>query len=338
MDLIGGHLPGLGGCSVNQDGTRVVYADGFSSGDSIQIVLEDRSNPMNRQRRIITRGAAGEMANNDSFSPQMTDDGNFIFFISLASNLPGGSSSQGALYVYDVRSSTINRVSLSPRFTFGANHRVLVTEDLNYLVFSATLVESMELPSQVYRLDRRTGEVILISTRRDGMPGNGRSSLHSVSTDGRRVLISSLASDLLGPDQDDRNNREDIFLWRAEDPLHLERISVASDGSEANGRTERGSMNRRGDRIVISTRATNLATGSREIEELVGFDLRTGQRALLTPDPCTGSRRSHFIFLDKGTPLVDPQGEYVVADIELHAEGGPSASNLNIISLTHFLR
>lgn len=62
---------------------------------------------------------------------------------------------------------------------------------------------------RLYAVDLATGVVTLASGRADGVPANGDTRVVGVSADGRRVAMSSAATNL---DARDRNTREDLYV------------------------------------------------------------------------------------------------------------------------------
>lgn len=86
----------------------------------------------------------------------------------------------------------------------------------------------------VFLADRQAGTTRLISRAFNGLPGNGPSSNASISADGKWVVFTSSATDLL---PDDGNDADDVFLFSVGDNT-IERVSVGDLGQEA----DRGSQ------------------------------------------------------------------------------------------------
>lgn len=93
--------------------------------------MEDRSDPARPVVRTLSQSSAGERGEGFSFSPQITGDGRLVYFISTASNLPGASARQGALYAYDTESETLAVVDLPPSLDIGEG-KWIVSEDGRY--------------------------------------------------------------------------------------------------------------------------------------------------------------------------------------------------------------
>ncbi len=112
----------------------------------------------------------------------------------------------------------------------------------------------------VFLKDRSTGQLRLISRAWNaiGRPvGNGTSSSPALSTEGEFVAFASEAGNLVA---DDDNGVSDIFVV---DVLAstIERVSVNSDGTEANGASTACDLSQEGRYIVFQSAATNLVAG-----------------------------------------------------------------------------
>ncbi|GGU20797.1 M36 family metallopeptidase [Nocardioides albus] len=109
----------------------------------------------------------------------------------------------------------------------------------------------------VFVADRTTGVVERASVASDGTEGNDTSTLVSLSADGRYVAYDSLSTNLVG---DDSNDTSDIFL-RDREIGTTERVSVASDGTEANAHSDRPAVSGDGRYVAFDSSATNLVPG-----------------------------------------------------------------------------
>ena len=110
------------------------------------------------------------------------------------------------------------------------------------------------------------GTTALVSVTRDGVVGNGSSLRPSISADGRFVAFSSSASNLV---DDDTNNVDDIFVHdrdSEEDGIFdepnrtiLSRVSLDTDGIEANCGSARPSISANGRYVAFDSCVTNWA-------------------------------------------------------------------------------
>ncbi len=87
--------------------------------------------------------------------------------------------------------------------------------------------------SDVFVYDRQTDTIECVSLTADGTTGNAYSSLASISADGRYVAFMSSASNLV---PGDTNATTDIFVYDRQ-THSIERVSVATNGTQANGQS-----------------------------------------------------------------------------------------------------
>src|SRR5262245_24962873 len=106
------------------------------------------------------------------------------------------------------------RVSGSPAGVPGNNHsyEAAVTPSGRYVAFdskaSNILPEATGTFYQVFLVDRKTGDVELVSANEDGIAGNGNSFNPCLSSNGRYVLFQSFATNLV---PGDGNGQSDVF-------------------------------------------------------------------------------------------------------------------------------
>ncbi|MFO7538975.1 MAG: calcium-binding protein [Chloroflexota bacterium] len=99
-----------------------------------------------------------------------------------------------------------------------------------------------------------TGTTTRVSVASDGTQGNGGSAWSAISADGRYVAFGSLASNLvLG----DTNSRRDIFVHDRQ-TAQTSRVSVASDGTQANNSSNYPSISADGRYVAFESGAGNL--------------------------------------------------------------------------------
>jgi len=119
----------------------------------------------------------------------------------------------------------------------------------------------------VFVHDRVDLTTVLISTALTGLAGNNASSIGGISADGRLVVFSSSANDLV---KFDTNFQRDIFV-RDRDPdgngLFDEgnettaRVNVDSSGIASNGDSNYGTISADGTKIAFASEASNLVSG-----------------------------------------------------------------------------
>ncbi len=111
--------------------------------------------------------------------------------------------------------------------------------------------------SDIFLRDTQTNTTTRISIATDGTQANGQSIAPTISADGRYVAFSSDASNLVSGDT---NGTRDIFL-RDTQTNATTRISIATDGTQANGFSTYPSISVDGRYVAFQSFASNLVSG-----------------------------------------------------------------------------
>ena len=169
--------------------------------------------PASAQIRLSV-STAGDQANGDSLQPAVSGDGRFVVFASLASNLvPGDTNGAPDVFLRDrdtdadgildeAGAVATTRLSVGPGGvqSNGISTQPAITPDGRYVAFTSTatnLVSGLSGDtSQVFRLDRTTGAITLISGTNVGTPADRSAGSPSISDDGEWVAFQSDASNL----------------------------------------------------------------------------------------------------------------------------------------------
>jgi Tol biopolymer transport system component len=109
----------------------------------------------------------------------------------------------------------------------------------------------------VYVFDELSGLRRLVSSGLTG-PANGDSGNPAIAADGSTVAFQSSASNLVA---NDSNGVSDVFVQHGTGPIA--RVSVANDGSQANGPSSEPAISGDGRYVVFVSTATNLVPGDR---------------------------------------------------------------------------
>jgi Tol biopolymer transport system component len=133
-----------------------------------------------------------------------------------------------------------------------------------YASLSTNLVAGdTNVKADIFVLDRTSGLTTIASRSSGGVQSNGGSSFPSLSADGRFVVFTSQAVNLVAGDT---NGADDVFL-RDRVTGQTERVSVASGGAQASGPVELGwlgdhhAVSNDGRFIAFTSQLTNLVPG-----------------------------------------------------------------------------
>jgi Tol biopolymer transport system component len=130
----------------------------------------------------------------------------------------------------------------------------------------------------VFVIDRIAGVKRLVSIGFGGTGANAASVRPALSDDGSEVAFASLASNLVASDT---NTVADVFARKGDG--EVVRVSVASDGSEANGPSSNPDVSGDGRYVVFESSASNLVPGdSNRTSDIFIRDLQAGRTELVS--------------------------------------------------------
>ncbi|MEV7025701.1 hypothetical protein [Kitasatospora sp. NPDC093558] len=151
------------------------------------------------------------------------------------------------------------------------------------------------------------GDTARVSEGAKGEQLDGYSTALGLSDDGRYALFSSTATNLLP--QGGTPNITEIYVKDLRNG-HVERVSVADDGSKLDGMTFQASISGDGRYVAFSTSATNvLPGGSKHRGDIYVRDRWTGRTELVTAGglPSTDDQSRY----DAQSPSISRDGRYV---------------------------
>lgn len=214
---------------------------------------------------LISKASDATQGNNQSYRPEITPDGRYVLFSSAANNLVANdNNAQYDVFVHDNVTGITERVSLANDGSEADDESsdASISADGRYVAFTSSasnLVEGEQTHyDQAYLRDRINGTTKRISVAADGTLANAPIFSTSINADGRYVALGSPASNLVTNDTNGYTG--DIFVY---DQLSdsIERISVASDGSEANHRSALPTISADGQTLAFLSTASNLVAG-----------------------------------------------------------------------------
>ncbi|MCB2187320.1 MAG: hypothetical protein KQJ78_12935 [Deltaproteobacteria bacterium] len=189
-----------------------------------------------------------------------------------------------------------------------ANSRLsALSSDGRYVVFEShatnLVTGDTNLAADIFRKDLHTGQTVRVSVDAGGNQVNGESRGPHVSADGRYVVFESVASNLV---TGDTNGRRDIFLKDMATGL-VTRLSVATDGTQADGDSLDPRISAHGNAVAFSSSATNLVVDdTNSVSDVFVRDLTTNQTSRVSV--ATGNVQA----IDASTwPHISADGRYV---------------------------
>ncbi len=161
-------------------------------------------------------------------------------------------------------------------------------------------------PAQITPCDPATEpHIISRGSTLNGALGNADSAGQAVSADGRYVVFRSEATNLV---VNDTNQEADIFV-RDRQTCETTRVSVASDGTQANESSAHPSISSDGRYVVFHSKAANLVSNdTNDYEDVYLHDRQTGQTRLIshtTVEPITSGNSQSW------QPVISADGLWI---------------------------
>ena len=261
-------------------------------------------------------GLGGIESNGSSCCPGWSRDGRYVCFTSSATNLVAGDTSDSYdAFVVDLQTGAIVRASIAwdgaePDESVAV---ASISGDGSAVVFysGATNLAPNDLNDvdDVFVRDLAAGTTTRVSVGEFGQEASGGSYTifgRSVSDDGRRVVFTSYASNLVSYDT---NNQRDVFLRDLQAGTTI-CISSPSPGVIGNLFSVNGCISGDGRFVAFTSRATNLAPGdTNNLNDVYVRDLVTGTIQLVSVS--TGGAIGNGV---SGSADISDDGLHVVFD------------------------
>ncbi|HLE14017.1 MAG TPA: hypothetical protein VI776_04650 [Anaerolineales bacterium] len=277
--------------SISADGRYVAFesrASNLVNGDTNKvrdIFVHDRQTGTTIRVSVASNRAQGDR---DSEDPCISALGRYVAFRSIATNLVSEDTNGVVdIFVHDRQTGSTERVSVASDgsqgndSSFGSKPSFSV--DGRYVTFLSSASNLVNRDTNgtddVFVHDLQTGITERVSVASDGSQGKGGSGGASISADGRYVAFDSEASNLVSGDS---NAAVDIFVHDRQTG-NTERVSVASDGSQANGYSASPSISANGIIVAFTSAASNLVSGdTSEYMDIFVHDRLTGKTELVS--------------------------------------------------------
>jgi Tol biopolymer transport system component len=235
--------------------TNLVLNDDNAVSD---VFLRDMVKKTTKRLSVSSNGTPGDVG---SFSPSITGDGRFVAFNSGATNLvPDDGNAVSDIFVRDRKQRTTRRVSVSTAGVEGNGASTVPSISDDGMVVAFRSVATNLVPNDTNATDdvfvrNRVGKVTKrVSVSTAGTQGDQASVDPEVTPNGRFVAFASLASTLVGNDE---NLDFDVFL-RDRKEQTTRRVSLSSSGEEGDGSSIGPSLTPDARTIAFYSDATNL--------------------------------------------------------------------------------
>lgn len=249
---------------ISSDGQWVAFhswAFNLVSGDTnnvADVFLHDRNT---RQTFLVSKNNSGTISNDVSYDPSVSSDGRFVAYWSFASNLVANDfNNRSDIFVYDRQTNQTQRVSVnnSGQEGNGDSKNPAISADGRFVVYESRASNLVAGDSgsytDIFLFDRNSGTTTRLSVRGNGAEGQGDSFEPDISSDGTKIVFTSLAANLI---DGDTNGYPDIFYFDRSSGL-MYRVSISSSGGQGNEWSEQPVVSDNGQYIAFRSRANNL--------------------------------------------------------------------------------
>ncbi|WP_052120677.1 beta strand repeat-containing protein [Inquilinus limosus] len=236
---------------------------------------------------LISTATGGTQGNNVSSLPLITDDGRYVVFTSIATNLVGGDTNAVLdVFMRDTSTGVTTRVSTASDGSQanGASQNIDITGDGRFVSFQSTATnlvggDSNGL-SDVFVKNLQTGVTARVSVANDGSQGNGTSLVGRLSDDGNRVSFVSTSSNLTANDSNGATT--DVFV-RDIGTGTTTLVSAALGGGSGNAQSSGATISGNGRYVVFQSDATNLvASDTNGTTDIFLRDLQTNTTTVVS--------------------------------------------------------
>ncbi len=263
---------------------------------------------------LVSVASDGTQGNGNSRNPAISSDGRFVAFDSESDNLVSGDTNGWKdVFVYDRETEDVSRVSVASDGTQSNGFSIYasISADGRYVAFHSRATNLVDDDTSnrtdVFVHDRQTGQTSRVSVASDGTESDGFSWDPSISADGRYVAFASNATDLVNGDTNDTG---DIFVHDRQTG-QTSRVSIASDGTEANNYSNAHAISADGRYITFESEADNLVSDdTNNVYDIFVHDRQTGQtsRVSIASDGTQSSGGQSW------QPSISADGRYIAFD------------------------
>lgn len=252
------------GATISADGRYVAYLSRATNlvdnpGPGGQVYVWDAATG---ETTLVSVSSGGTPANNSTIMASISATGRYVTFNSLATNLVAGDiNGQRDEFVHDRHTGTTTRVSIADDGSEGneSSYGSTISADGRLVAFASTASNLVEGDTNgvrdVFVRDRLAETTIRVNVATNGQQADdGTEGWGEISADGSAVVFTSWADNLTAGDT---NGTADVFVHDLGTGV-TERVSVATDGTEGNGRSRAATISGDGRLVAFRSNASNL--------------------------------------------------------------------------------
>ena len=286
------------GATLSGDGSLVAFQstqDGFAS---IQL-----KNMLTGSLTKISTNSAGVEANGQSYNAVLSTNGQYVGFISKATNLVASDiNNTDDLFVKNLATGEVVNASVTANgvqanapiadTALSGDGRVAV-----FTTYATNLAAGDDNYADIYSKNLDNGILTRVSANSAGEAANGNSDNASASADGRYIVFSSQASNLV---DGDTNGHRDVFRKDMHSGAVL-RVSISADAAQGLGDSSNATISADG-RFVMFESTSDFTPGDGDGKaDIFIKDLNTGALARLS----SGGGADHFNYAGQAALTAD---------------------------------
>jgi hypothetical protein len=320
--------------SISGDGRYVVFASratNLVSSDTnakSDIFVRDRASSTTTR---ISVSSSGTQANDDSSDPRISNDGRYVVFASVASNLvTGDTNSAQDVFIHDMQTGTTVAADTNASGTLSNNNSEWpdISADGRFVVFDSVgsnLVSGINpngVGAQIFVKDMYVGAIKTLSVDGSGNEGNGASSIPKIDCSGNVVTFYSDASNIVSGDT---NGHGDIFV----DVLGWSGDQLDNVTQSANNLAEYPAISCNGNVISYASGATNIVSGDANgYWDIFGYNRLTKSNTMISLTSTGAQGNDHSSY-----PSVSDDGRYVAfqsnaTNFSIYPDGWSPSANI----------
>lgn len=260
---------------------------------------------------LVSAGDTGAAGDRSSYGSSISDDGRYVAFESVATNLVSTPTHGPNVFLRDTVTGTTTLIShnVTGVQADAGSRRPDISGNGRWVVFESHAHDLVRNGPQHYRnvflYDIRTDTTSVVSRSVTGGQVNRESGIrvNAITTHGRFVVFESYASNLVRGDTYD--GRNDIYTYNTK-THHTTRVSQSPTGRDANDSSGGSTISADGSQVVFDSFASNLTAGDTHSADVFGYDPSTRRirRISQTPSGVDGNG-------DSGSSAVSDNGRYI---------------------------
>jgi len=257
--------------SISADGRYVAFASGAADlvvGDAnsnSDVFVHDMQTGATTVESVGTSGVFGASA---SRNPDISGDGRYVVFESLAGNFdPLDTNGLNDIYLRDRQTGVTLRISRAAGGgpANGASSKPRISSDGAFICYESAasnlIAGDVNGVSDVFVYDVQAGSTLAVSANPATLIGNAQSLEPDIDATGAFVAFTSFASNLT---PNDTNGVQDVLRWRRSNG-GIQRMSVSSAGAQTPGQSVNPCISADGSMVAFASFGGNLVSGDTNV-------------------------------------------------------------------------